>query len=328
MRRLVRIALAGALALLVPHVAAQALDPYPSKPLRLIVPFGPGGASDTVARILQARVGEVLGQEMYIEYRPGAAGNIGMELAAKAAPDGYTLFLGNVGAVAINPTVFGASLRIEPLRDFTPITLIADVPGLLIANTAFPPNTVRELVAYARVHPGAVSFGSSGTGSVSRLDMERLREAEGLDMTHVPYRAGAGQAVTDVIGGHVPVMFVTISSAIRQAQAGKLKALAVTTAQRVPALPNVPTMVESGYPQFVSSSWQGIFVPAGTPDRIVRKLYSSFAQVLKEPEIRFRFDESSTRVAISESPEEFARFIGAETVRWGELVKRSGATSD
>src|SRR6185369_8874504 len=158
-----------------------------------------------------------------------------------------------------------------------------------------------------------VSFASSGTGSVSRLDMERLRGVETLDMIHVPYRAGAGQAVTDIIGGHVPTMFVTISTAVRQVQGGKLNALAVTSVERVKALPDVPTMVESGYPDFISSSWQGIFVPAGTPDPIVRRLHAAFAKVLKEPEIRVRYDENSQRVALSRSPEEFARFVATET---------------
>lgn len=325
-RRVLLLALAGAV---LPAAApGQPADDYPARAVRLIVPFGPGGASDTVARTLQPRLERALGREVIVEHRPGAAGNIGMELAARAAPDGYTLFLGNVGAVAINPSVFGASLKVEPLRDFVPVTIVADVPGMFVVNPAFPAKTVREFVDYVRAHPGEVSFASSGSGAVSRLDMERLRALEKLEMTHVPYRAGAGQAVTDIMGGHVPTMFITISSAIRQVQAGKLRALAVTSAERVPALPEVPTMVESGYPEFVSSSWQGIFVPAGTPEPVVRKLYAGFAAALADPEVRQRFEEVSTRAVASSSPAGFAGFVAAETARWGALVKRAGATAD
>jgi tripartite-type tricarboxylate transporter receptor subunit TctC len=327
MRRFVRL-LGLAAAVVSVTAAAQAAHDYPSRQLRMIIPFGPGGASDTVARALQPKLERILGHEVIFEHRPGAAGNIGMELAARAAPDGYTLFLGNVGAVAINPSVFGAELKVDPLRDFIAVTIAAEVPGLLVVNPAFPAKTVREFVEYARAHPGQVSFASSGAGAVSRLDMERLRVVEKLEMTHVPYRAGAAQAVTDLIGGHVPAMFVTISSALRQVQAGKLRALAVTSAYRVAALPDVPTMVESGYADFVSNSWQGIFVPAGTPEPVVRKLHASFAAALGDAEVRHRFDEASARAVASESPAEFARFVGAEATRWSELVKRAGATPE
>ena len=307
---------------------AQATDGYPTKPVHMIVPFGPGGASDFVARIMQPKLAQTLGQEIVIENRAGAAGNIGMELAARAAPDGYTLFLGNVGTVAINPSVFAKTLKLDPTKVLAPVTLVADTPDALIANASFPPTTVKEFVEYVRGRQGKLSFASPGSGSLNRLEMELLRSMAKLDMIHVPYKAGAGQAVTDVIGGQVPVMFTTISSAAGHVRGGKLKALAVTTRERVPALPDVPTMVESGYPDFVSSSWQGILVPAGTPDAIVKKLYGVLLQVLRDGDVTRRFGESGVKVIASESPEEFGRFIAAETQRWGEVVRTSGATAD
>ncbi len=328
-----RRALARILAAFAPGVAGTALaqgaaDGYPAKPVRLIVPFGPGGASDFVARIVQPKLAQRLGQELIIENRAGAAGNIGMELAAKAPPDGYTLFLGNVGTVAVNPSVFAQTLKLDPLQAFAPISLVADTPDILIANPAFPANTVRELAAYVRARPGQISFASPGSGSLNRLEMELLRSIAGLDMIHVPYKAGAGQAVTDVMGGQVPVMFTTISSAAAQVRSGRLKALAVTTRERVAALPEVPTMVESGYPDFVSSSWQGMLAPALTPPAIVSKLYAALLQVLRDPDVAKRFGEAGVKVVVSGSPEEFGRFIAAETRRWGTVVKQSGATAD
>src|SRR6266545_2870346 len=237
---------------------------YPNRAIKIIVPFAPGGASDFVGRIMQPRLSELLGQQIVIENRGGAAGTIGTEVAARSAPDGYTLFLGNVGTVAINPAVF-TNLSINNLRDFIPVTQVVDVPGVLIVHPSVAANSVKELVAYVKANPGKLNYASPGSGSQNRLEMELLRKMEGLDMVHVPYKGGAGPAVAGMMGGETHVMFTTAPSAMGQIRGGKLKVYAVTSVKRMPQVPDAPTMVESGYPDFVTGSWQGIFVPAGTP---------------------------------------------------------------
>jgi tripartite-type tricarboxylate transporter receptor subunit TctC len=303
-------------------------DEYPTKPISLVIPFGPGGASDFVARIIQPDLSTLLGQQVVIENRPGAAGNIALALVAKAAPDGYTLFLGNIGTVAVNPSVFVSTLHVDPMKDLAPITRVADTPDILIANPDFPPKSVAELIPYVKARPGQVSFASPGSGSVNRLEMELFRGIAELDMIHVPYKGGAGQAVTDVLGGHVPLMFTTLSSAISFVRTGKLRALAMTTPQRIPELPDVPTMAEQGYPDMVTASWQGLLAPAGLPPEIQRRLFDATASVLAKDEVRERLANGGAAVVVSKSPEEFASFIAAETKRWAEVVKASGAQAD
>ena len=222
---------------------------------------------------------QFLGQQVVVENRAGAAGNVGMDVAARGAPDGYTIFLGNVGTISINPSLF-ADLTVKPEKDFIPVSIVADTPGILIANPKFPPNNAKELVDYAKANQGKVNFASPGSGSLNRLEMEVFRLNAGLDMNHVPYKGGAGPAVADIMGGHVELMFTTISSAIQHVKGGRLKALGVTTKERVPALPDVPTMLEQGFPANVSSSWQGVLVPAGTPRPIVDKLHAALVQAV------------------------------------------------
>ncbi|WP_029352081.1 tripartite tricarboxylate transporter substrate binding protein [Bosea sp. 117] len=307
--------------------SARAQSDYPNQPITVIVPFAPGGASDFAARLLQPRLSEILGQQIVVENRDGAAGNVGMDIAARAKPDGYTLFLGNVGTVSINPFIF-SSLRVKPLQDFIPVSIVADTPGLMIANPAFPPNNVKELVEYVKARPGQVNFASPGTGSVNRLEMEAFRREAGLDMIHVPYKGGAGPAAADVMGGHVSLMFVTISSGINHVKGGRLKALGVTTKQRVAQLPDVPTMTEQGYPKSVSSSWQGILVPAGTPEPIVNKLHAAVVEAMKDQKIRDRMAESGVIAVSSASPAEFKAYIAADAAKWGAIIKEIGAKAD
>jgi len=310
-------------------VAAGALaQGYPSKPVRMIIPFAPGGASDFVGRIIQPKMGELLGQQIVIENRGGAAGNIGLEAAAKSDPDGYTVFLGNIGTIAINAAVF-RSLNIKPLRDFIPVTEIVDVPGVLVANSAFRPSTVKELVAYARANPGKLNYGSPGSGSQNRLEMELFRQAAGgLDMVHIPYKGGAGPAVTALMAGETQILFTTAPSALGYVQGGKLKVLAVTSAKRIPALPDVPTMVESGFPRSVTGSWQGIFVPKGTPQQVVDKLFSASQEVMKTPDVVQRLAGGGVDVVLSASPKAFAEYVATETERWGKVAHEVGATVD
>ncbi|MDO9706848.1 Bug family tripartite tricarboxylate transporter substrate binding protein [Paracraurococcus lichenis] len=302
---------------------------YPDRPVRLIVPFAPGGASDLAARILQLHLQEGLGQPIVIENRTGAAGNVGMEAAARAAPDGYTLFLGNVGTLAVNPSVFARTLKVRPAEDFAAISLVSDTPDALVAHPAAPFDSVAGLVAYARANPGRVNYGSPGAGSLNRLEMELLREGGGgLDMVHVPYPGGAGPAVTAAVAGDVHCLFVTLSSALGQVQAGRLKALAVTTAARTASLPAVPSMVESGYGDFVASSWQGMLAPTGTPAPILARWHGVLREVLRVPDLRRRFAQSATEAVSSDSPGDFAALIAREQARWGALVRRAGATAE
>ena len=322
----------GRRALLAAPVALPALaraEAYPDRPVRLIVPFAPGGASDLAARVLQPHLGEAFGQPIVIENRTGAAGNVGMETAARAAPDGYTLFAGNVGTLAINPSVFARTIRVRPAVDFAAVSLVSDTPDGLVAHPSAPFDTVAQLVAYARANPGKVNYGSPGAGSLNRLEMELLRDmAGGLDMVHVPYPGGAGPATTAAVAGDVHCLFVTLSSAVAQVQAGRLKALAVTTAGRAETLPAVPTMAESGYPDFVASSWQGFVVPTGTPAAIVARWHAVLGTVLRLPEVARRFATAATLPLASASPAESAAFIAREQERWSALVQRAGATAD
>jgi len=300
---------------------------YPNKSIRMIVPFAPGGASDFVARIISPKLGAVLGQSIVIENRPGASGNIGMDTAAKAPPDGYTIYLGNIGTIAINPAVFH-DLSVNPQKDFIPITLVADVPSILIANPSVPVNTVADLVALAKAKPGELNFASPGSSTLNRLEMEHFMKLANVKIVHIPYKGGAGPAVMGMLGGETQVMFVTLSSAMTFVQAGKLKPLGLSTTKRIEALPQVPTMAEAGYPEMVSSSWQGVFVPAGTPRPIVEKLHAALLETMATPEIAQRFAGGGVNVVTSKTPEDFASYVAAEIERWGKVAKESGATID
>ena len=301
---------------------------YPSRPVRMIIPFAPGGASDFVGRIMQPKMSERLGQQLVVENRGGAAGNIGLEAAAKADPDGYTIFLGNIGTIAINAAVFH-SLNIRPLRDFVAVTEVVDVPGVLVANTAFPPSTLKELIDYAKANPGKLNYGSPGSGSQNRLEMEMFRQAAGgMDMVHIPYKGGAGPAVTGLMAGETQLMFTTAPSALGFIKGGRLKILAVTSAKRIAALPDVPTMVESGFPRSVTGSWQGVFVPKGTPQPAVDKLFAATQEVMKTPDVLQRLASGGVDVVLSESPKAFAEFVASESERWGQVAREVGATVD
>jgi tripartite-type tricarboxylate transporter receptor subunit TctC len=320
--------IAGALGAIAHAAAAQSAADYPAKPIRLIIPFAPGGASDFVGRIIAPRWSELARQNIVIENRAGASGNIGVEAAAKAPPDGYTLFLGNVGTTAINPSLYRTSLSVVPTRDFVPITQVVDVPSALVANPSFPPNTAKELIAYVKAAPGRFFFGSPGPGSANRLEMERFMRSSGIQMTHVPYKGGAGPAITGLLAGETSVMFVTLSSAASQVRGGRLKLLAVAAPQRVGAFPTTPTLTEEGLAEMSTGSWQGVFAPAGTPPEVIAKLYAMLLQVMETPEVKKRLNESGVDAVTSRSPEEFAAFLREETERWAQVVKDSGATVD
>ena len=250
-----------------------------------------------------------------------------MEAAAKAPADGYTIYLGNIGTIAINPAVFH-DLSVNPQKDFIPVTIVADVPSILIANPSVPANTVPELVALAKAKPGELNFASPGSSTLNRLEMEHFMKLAGVKIVHIPYKGGAGPAVTGMLGGETQVMFVTLSSAMSFIQAGRIKALGISTTKRIEALPQVPTMSEAGYPDMVSSSWQGVFVPAGTPRPIVEKLHAALRATMDSPDVKQRFAGGGVNVVTSKTPEDFASFVNAETARWGKIAKESGATID
>jgi tripartite-type tricarboxylate transporter receptor subunit TctC len=309
--------------------AGAAEDPasYPTKPIRIIVPFAPGGASDYALRMIQPKLGQVLGQQIVIDNRGGAAGNIGMEIAARADPDGYTLFFGNVGTISINPH-FYRDLAVAPARDFIPISIAAETPGILVASTRFPPNSVKEMIDYVKARPGKINYAASGISTLNTLEMEQFRRIAGLDMTQVPYKGGAGPALNDLLAGHVDVMFVTFSSAVGHVKTGKLKGLAVTTRDRVESLPDVPTMVEQGFPENVSSSWQGLFAIAGTPQPIVAKLHAAVIESMKDPKTRELMKGAGMLPTSSPSPEQFKTYLAAEAEKWKRVVKETGAKAE
>lgn len=323
-RRTVLAALLGSALGTIGGVSTATAQAYPTQPIRMVVPFAPGGASDFAARLIQPGMSAFLGQQIVIENRAGAAGNVGMDVAARAAPDGYTLYLGNVGTVSINPYLY-SDLTVKPDRDFIPVTIVADTPGILIASNKFPPKNAKEFVSYVKANQGKVNFASPGSGSLNRLEMELFRMKNGMDMTHIPYKGGAGPAVADIIGGHVEVMFTTISSAINHVKAGKLKALGVTTKERVQALPEVPTMVEQGFTDSVSASWQGILVPKGTPQAIVEKVHAAAVHAMKDETVRKRFLDSGAIPVTSKSPAEFKSFLEADAKKWSQVIKDVGA---
>jgi tripartite-type tricarboxylate transporter receptor subunit TctC len=321
---------ASALALVLATAPAAALAQgaaYPGKPVRMIIPFAPGGASDFAGRIISPKMSEILGQQVVIDNRAGASGNIGMEAAAKAPADGYTIYLGNIGTISINPAIF-PNLAVNPVKDFIPVSLVAELPSILVAHPGFAPNTVAEMVAAAKAKPGSLNFASPGSSTLNRLEMELLMKASGTTMVHVPYKGGAGPAVTGLLGAETHLMFVTMSSAMNFVKAGRLKAYAVTSSRRVEGLPQVPTMVESGYADFVTSSWQGLFVPAGTPRAIVDKLHDALKKTLDAPDVKQRFAGGGVLAVSSRTPEEFAAYVSAESQRWGKVAKESGATLD
>ena len=307
--------------------SGQEAGNYPNKSVTMIVPFAPGGASDFVARTIQPGVSQILGQQIVVDNRLGAAGIVGTEAAARAAPDGYTAFLGNVGTISINPAVY-SDMRVKPDKDLAPVSICADTPSILITRPDFPANTVGELVAYVKAHQGKVTFASPGSSTLNRLEMEVFKKDAGLEMVHVPYKGGAAPAVTDVLGGHVDMMFTTMSSAMELVRDKKVKALAVTTRERIVNLPDIPTMYELGWRNLVTSSWQGVLVPSGTPQPIVEKLRAAIAKVLADPEIQARMLRSGAIAVTSKSPEEFRVYMAGETAKWTKVIAENGLHPD
>ena len=306
--------------------AAAAQGGYPSRPITIVVGFSAGGTTDIITRLISDELRKGLGQPIVIENKPGAGGNIGAEIVAKAKPDGHTLLMGSVGPLAINASLY-KRMPYDNLKDLTPITLVAHVPNMLVVNPrTVPAQTFQEFVAHAKANPGKYFYASTGSGTSSHLSGVLLNLQAGLDLTHVPYKGAV--ALNDVLSGEsVQCMFATIPSAIQLVRGGKLRALAVTSLQRSGGVPDVPTIAESGYPGFDASSWFGLVGPAGLPREIALRLQGEVARILKDPALREKFIQQGAD-PIGNTPDEFGRYMKEETEKWAKIVKASGAQAD
>ena len=318
--RFLRCFLRMLLAVSVALPAALVHAAWPEKPIRIVLGFGAGGGSDILLRTITPALGEVLGQSVVVDNKPGAGGNIAMAAVAQAAPDGYTLLMGTPG-LATNPSLY-SNLGFDPLRDFAPVALVGSVQNVLIVRASLPVNSVAELVAYARANPGKLNYASPGAGTSLHLAGELFKSSTGVKIEHVPYKGGA-QALNDVVSGQVDVMFNVLPSALPQIKAGTVKALAVTGATRAPTLPERPTMIEAGVPGYTAVTWNGILAPAGTPRDVIAKLNEAILRVLRTPEMNQRFAGIGQDLLVS-SPEEFAAFLRDETTKWRRTIEAGG----
>ncbi|QJR16001.1 tripartite tricarboxylate transporter substrate binding protein [Usitatibacter palustris] len=298
---------------------------FPNKPIKMIVPFPPAGSTDISARAVASKLGERLGQPVVIENKPGAGGNIGGEQAAKSPADGYTLFVGTVGTNAINASLY-SKMPFDHLKDFASVILLSKTPNVLVVHPAFPPKTVRELIDLAKAKPDTVTFASSGNGTSIHLSGELFKSMAGVKMTHIPYK-GSGPMLIDVMGGQVNLTFDNLSAAIQHIRSGKLRALAITTATRSPALPDLPTVAEAGVPGYDSSSWNAIFVPAGTPKAVIDRLAKELDAILTSEETRKFFADQGAESG-GGTPAQLDEFVRSETAKWAKAVKDSGAKVD
>jgi tripartite-type tricarboxylate transporter receptor subunit TctC len=303
------------------HALPVSAQDYPRKPVRLIVPFAPGGGNDTVARAIAQNVGASLGQPVIVDNRAGAGGVVGAELAAKASPDGYTLFLGGVGSHAVNPSLH-ARLPYDPVRDFAPITLIASAPSVLVVHPSVPAHSIAQFTALAKANPGKLNYASNGNGSSAQLAAVMYESMAGVAMVHVPYK-GLAPALVDLLSGEVQAMFSSVVAIVPHIRAGRLRALAVTGQRRSPLMPEVPTLDESGLPGYQAGSWYGMLAPAGTPRPIIVRLHDEIVRALAQPEVRERLAAEGAEVAGS-TPEEFAAHIKSELARTGKLLREAG----
>jgi tripartite-type tricarboxylate transporter receptor subunit TctC len=322
MRGMLRWALCALFACIATVASAQS---YPNRTIRLVVPFPAAGTTDILARAAAQKLTEAFGQSVVVDNRPGAAGNIGSDLVAKSAPDGYTLLMGTVGTHAINSSLY-SKMPYDHVKDFVPVVLVAGVPNVLVVNPALPVNSVADLIKLAKDKPGQINFASSGSGTSIHLSGELFKTMAGVDITHVPYK-GSSPALVDLIGGQVQIMFDNLPSALPQIKAGKLRAIAVTSLKRAPVLPDVPTISESGLPGFEASSWFGVLAPAGTPAPIVARINAEVNKWLQSADARERLLSQGAEAA-GGSPEQFANHIRAESEKWAKVVKASGAKVD
>ena len=304
---------------------AACAQPFPSRPVRFVVPYAPGGSTDTLARTMGVKLAQALGQQVVVDNRSGANGDIGMEIVAKAPPDGHTIVLGYIANLAIEPSLY-AKMPYDPVKDFAPITQPATSPNVLTVHPSVQAKSLQELIALTRANPGKVSFASTGVGSIGHLTGELINNLAGIKMTHVPYK-GSGQAVTDILGGHVQVMFSGFSSTLAHIKAGRLRALAVTGPKRSPALADVPTIAEQGFPGVEATAWYGVLAPAGTPKPVITRLHDELVKILKQSDVVQRLDGLGFEI-VGSTPEQFGAYIRSEIKKWEKVVKASGARPD
>jgi tripartite-type tricarboxylate transporter receptor subunit TctC len=305
-------------------IHAQVIDNFPNRPVRLVLPFSPGGTTDIMSRLLSIKFQEETGQALIVDNKPGAGGMIATELVQRSAADGYTLLLGSSAQLALNPGLYG-NIRYDPVRDFAPIALLGATPNVLLAHPSQPMRSLANLISEARSRPGQLAFASPGSGSTAHLAAELLKQQTGTSMVHVPYR-GAGPAVSDVLGGQVPFIFVAIPSIVQHVKSGKLRPLAVTGTHRSQALPDVPTFAET-LPGFEAVGWYGVLAPAGTSPEIVARLHSTIRKITATPEVRAAWSAQGIEM-LGGSPSEFSDYMKSELKKWTQVIKSSGAKAD
>jgi tripartite-type tricarboxylate transporter receptor subunit TctC len=313
----------AAVLLIVLPVAGVHAQAWPAKPIRFVVPYPPGGPLDTMARAVGQKLAESMGQPVLVDNRPGAGGNIGTDIVAKSPADGYTLLMGAVATHAINPTLYG-KIPYDPVKDFVPVAMVAVVPNVLVVTPGLPVKSVRDLIELARARPGYLNFGSGSTGSTGHLAGELFNTLAGVQMVHIPYKGGA-PAMADLLAGQVQLMFDNLANSLPQVKAGRLRALAVTTAQRSSFAPELPTLAEAGVPGFDLSTWFGVFVPGGTPRDIVTRLNAEVVKALDAPDMRERLGKMGAEPPADNTPERFAAFIRSESDKYARVIKSSGA---
>jgi tripartite-type tricarboxylate transporter receptor subunit TctC len=317
-----RMLCAAAIILALPCLSQQArAQTYPNRPITLVIPFAPGGSTSIVGRVIADKMAQLLGQGIVIENRPGAGGTAGSRSVARSDPDGYTLLLGYTGTLAIGPSLY-KNVGYDPRKDFAPIGMIGNAPSALVVHPSFPPKTVAELIAYAKAHPGEVNFGSAGVGSVNHITGEYFARAAGITLTHIPYK-GTGPALTDLLGGHIPMALAPIPPVHGNVSAGLLRALAVTGKTRNSLMPEVPTLAESGLNGFEASLYYGLVAPAGTPKPIIERLNKELQAALASDEVKQQLGADGTEITPG-TPEDYADFIDKDEKKWSQLVKDSG----
>jgi tripartite-type tricarboxylate transporter receptor subunit TctC len=312
-------------AVLLLAAGTSAAQSYPAKPIRIIVPFPPGGIADLFARVIGQKFSETWGQPGVVENRPGAGGNIGAEIVAKAPPDGYTLVTGSIGTHAVNVSLF-SKMAYDPIRDFAPVALIMEAEGLLVLHPSVPVKSVKELIALAKARPGQIAYASAGHGTASHLAGELFKSMAKVDMVHVPYK-GNVPALTDLIAGQTSLLFATMPTALPHVQSGRLKALAVASTARSPAAPQLPTIAEAALPGYSVTNWIGFFAPAGTPRDVVTKLNGEVVRVMQAPDIQKRLAAEGAKFS-PWTPDQFAGFVKAEMTKWAKVVKEAGIRVD
>ena len=306
-------------------INGAAAQTYPNRAITLVIPFAPGGSTSIVGRAIADKMSELLGEKLVVDNRPGAGGTVGTKAVAKSEPDGYTLVLGYTGTLAIGPSLY-KSVGYDPRKDFAPIGLIGNAPNSLVVNPSFPARTVAELITYAKANPGKVNFGSAGAGTASHITGEYFARAAGITLVHIPYK-GTGPALTDLLGGHIPMAFAPIPASHPNVSAGKLRALAVTSTTRSGLLPDVPTMMEAGLSGFDASLYYGLAAPAGTPRPIIDKLNKVLREALASDEVKKQLGNDGTEITPG-TPEDYAGFIDKDEKKWAQLVKASGVEQE